>query len=391
MGRIQFLIPAAAGTVLILAGVAATPSASAATTANGTLSAVSCAKGGSACVAVGYYKDSAGANVALAETASATKWKQVSFPLPKGATGGALWGVSCSSAKACTAVGSTYVGKYPKGHGEVLVGRWNGSRWTLQSAAAPSGTGPVLRAVSCTSSSSCMAVGVTETSAFAERWNGHNWSAKTLPLPKGADLPDASGLSCAGSACTGVGIVFDRSISDYSLPTAWRWTGSHWTVTLLPRSSSATHGSQPISDACSGASACSAAGLYDNASDDSYPYTVGLSGAKWKLQNSAYPKGATANELEGIACPSATDCVAVGATGAGFAHSLAETWNGHTWKVASSPTPKGASFISVASASCNSKSSCTAVGDYFVGSTSKAFAEHWNGSKWTMQSPVSPA
>ncbi len=387
MIRIRYLIPAA-GTILALASLAASPPASAtAVAANGNLYGVACAAGGTSCVAVGSYENASGDHVALAETSSGTTWKQVTFPLPHGATSGTLEGVACTSSKACTAVGEAYIGTYPKGHEETLAGRWDGSSWKLQSIATPSGDSPALLAVSCLSSDSCMAVGNTETSAFAESWNGHAWSLKSMPLPSGADAPDVSGVSCAGSDCTAVGIVFDRSISDYDLATAWRWSGSHWAVTYLPNPASATEGAQPIHDACSGASACTAVGLYGSAAGF-YPYVVSLSGTKWKLQSAPPPSGSTNSELRGIACPSASDCVATGTSKSSV--SFAELWNGHTWSVRSSPAPKGATFIEIAGASCNSKASCTSVGYYLVSTTYLAFAEHWNGSKWSLQHPVNP-
>jgi hypothetical protein len=84
-----------------------------------------------------------------------------------------LWGVSCSSVTACTAVGSTYKNQV------TLAEAWDGSSWTLQTPPTPSGATSIgLSGVSCTSATACTAIGhfvgggagVVET--LAERYSG---------------------------------------------------------------------------------------------------------------------------------------------------------------------------------------------------------------------------
>ena len=69
---------------------------------------------------------------------------------------GILEGVSCSSAKACTAVGT-----YGDGAREsTLAERWNGTKWALQTTPNPSDAGAShLKGVSCSSATACTAVG----------------------------------------------------------------------------------------------------------------------------------------------------------------------------------------------------------------------------------------
>ncbi len=71
---------------------------------NGQLSGVSCTST-SACAAVGSYADSTGNIVTLAEQWNGTSWQVQSTPNPAGATTSILNGVSCTSATSCTAVG----------------------------------------------------------------------------------------------------------------------------------------------------------------------------------------------------------------------------------------------------------------------------------------------
>jgi hypothetical protein len=122
------------------------------------LMAVSCAAT-AACTAVGTYA-SGGAGVPLAEGWNGTSWTQQSTPNPAGSAGTGLGGVSCPSAGFCVAVGgATFTGTETLATGEI----WNGSTWTLDNPAEPSGaTTTLLDAVSCPSATDCMAAGLWE-------------------------------------------------------------------------------------------------------------------------------------------------------------------------------------------------------------------------------------
>src|SRR5215472_116059 len=111
-----------------------------------------------ACAAVGYQFDSGGTVVALAETWDGKIWRVRAVPSPAGATGSRLFGISCTSASTCTAVG-TYVSGF-LGPGLPLAERWNGINWRVQAAAIPAGAKSArLLAVSCSSATACTAVG----------------------------------------------------------------------------------------------------------------------------------------------------------------------------------------------------------------------------------------
>ena len=69
-----------------------------------------------------------------------------------------------------------------------LAERWNGSSWSVQPTANPGGINPELVDVSCTSARACTAVGsagnggdVSGIGALAERWNGTSWSIERDP------------------------------------------------------------------------------------------------------------------------------------------------------------------------------------------------------------------
>ena len=151
--------------------------------ASSALSGVSCTSA-SACIATGYYTTSAGVYQTLAENWNGTTWTLQSTPTPNGATSSGLSGVSCTSASACTSVGwyEASPGVY-----ETLAETWNGTTWAIQSTPNRTGaTSSYLFGVSCTSASACTATGYDLSpsyKALAERWNGTAWALQSTPNP----------------------------------------------------------------------------------------------------------------------------------------------------------------------------------------------------------------
>ena len=106
--------------------IAVTPNPSGALASE--LSSTSCPSSAS-CVAVGRYENSSGVWVTLAESWNGTEWHAETPPNPTGTKESVLKSVSCTSSTACIAVGE-YIGT----EGEVALGeRWNGIEWSLQS------------------------------------------------------------------------------------------------------------------------------------------------------------------------------------------------------------------------------------------------------------------
>jgi len=329
----------------------------------GDLNAVSCASATS-CTAVGHN----GTEATLAEFWDGSTWTIQATPTPGvglSVPSPFLGGVSCTSATACTAVGSFLVGG--------LAARWDGSSWTMQDA-----TGGLMNGVSCTSASACIAVG-TEESEFegkmvwlpsAARWDGSTWTSQTLPAPSGADLSDLNGVSCtSATACTAVGYYIS---GNSNRPLAERWDGSTWTIQTTPTASGTTV-SRLNGVSCTSATACTAVG-----DDNSNQVTLAerWNGSTWTIQ--ATPSGVS---LNGVSCTSATACIAVGSGG------LAERWDGSTWTTQT--TPSGGSLNAV---SCTSATACTAVGESgpSIGNGG-TLAERWDGTSWTIQTTPNPS
>jgi hypothetical protein len=125
---------------------------------------VSCASP-SSCMAVGNYAATSGPWKTLVESWDGVRWSVVPSPdavAPSasvgsntGFVGDALDGVSCASAGACTAVGSS---QEPGKGGIVdktLVESWDGKKWTVEGAPVAG----FLFGVSCVPAGTCMAVG----------------------------------------------------------------------------------------------------------------------------------------------------------------------------------------------------------------------------------------
>src|SRR5207244_6431101 len=114
-----------------------------------------------------------------------------------------LRGVSCTSSTSCTAVGDYY--NSVAGATQTLIESWDGSHW---STVASPNTGPStnqLFSVSCFSSSHCTAVGHSGLNTLTESWDGVNWTVVASPNV-GTGANQLLGASCsASSACMGVG------------------------------------------------------------------------------------------------------------------------------------------------------------------------------------------
>ncbi len=324
-----------------------------------------------------------GTTVGEDRTFTTSRWALQATPNPTG-VGPELEGVSCSSAEACLAVGSAQTtGRVP------LAERLSGGAWTLQTMGLPSGaTLGYTPAVSCSSASACSAAGEYEAAGsvlpLAERWNGTAWSAQTPPAPAGA--ANLRGVACpSATACTAVGL-FENSSHVY-VTLAERWNGTAWSLQTTPNPTG-SHGAVLNGVSCSSATACTAVG-YNETGTGRVALAERWNGTEWSLQTIPSPTGSAVN-LYGVSCASATACTAVGSyqNGSKVQVTLGESWNGTEWKIQSTPNPSG-SEPALRGVSCFSASACTAVGYYrreVTGGTAEtALVANWNGSEWSLE------
>jgi hypothetical protein len=347
-----------------------------------------------ACTATGTYDTSTGA-LTLAETWSDGSWRVVATPNPAGADTSELDAVSCTSLRACIAVGA-WAGS--SGNPVTLAEVWNGAAWHAQRAASVSGaSSSQFTGVSCSAAYACTASGYSrggsgEAAALAERWNGTGWQVQSTPLPAGATADELGAVSCASPrTCTAVGAY----ITGNTVATlAEVWNGSTWVIQSTPNPAGAST-SQLNGVSCPVAGACVSAGYRVGSTGFGVPLAESWNGSVWSLKYTPNPTGARISELDGVSCATATACAAVGTyDSAGETNaSLAESWNGSAWSLQSAPNPAGAVYSDLQSVSCSSPSACTAVGDYQIHPLGPqlALAEVWNGSAWNVQNIPSPA
>jgi hypothetical protein len=179
---------------------------SSSTTAAGfsSLTSVSCASP-SACEAIG-----SGPSGDQAERWNGTTWRAQATPTPAGGSSLALLAVSCARSRFCEAVGS-YFGPTSQ---LTVAEQWSGHGWKVQPTPNPANpTNISLAGVSCTSPSSCAAVGSNSAIlafTLAEVWNGTHWSLRSTPSKIFAGQNALNGVSCgSGAGCTAVGVTDD--------------------------------------------------------------------------------------------------------------------------------------------------------------------------------------
>jgi hypothetical protein len=156
------------------------------------------------CTAVGYSYVATGVQ-AFAERWDGRSWSLESTPQVAGAFMTEPADVSCTSPSACVAVGDYSTA--PSLPLRTLAERWNGASWSVQRTPNVPGDSNHLAGVSCTSSRACMAVGDAHSNRgfqlLVERWDGTSWSLEQTPSASGALL---QGVSCTSSViCTAVG------------------------------------------------------------------------------------------------------------------------------------------------------------------------------------------
>lgn len=293
---------------------------------------------------------------------------------------------------------------------------------------APAVGGPVIRAlplpqpgdgdlqgIFCTSSVSCWAVGFFVTGGETQlnevlRWNGSAWSQVGVPSPGGTADGDSSHLyavRCTSPRnCWAVGDY--QRLEGARFSQALHWNGRTWSLVPTPQPGGTAGGSfSSLFDVvCWSAASCWAVGA-DGTLGSARPVerneALHWNGRKWALVPTPDPGGTAANDanvLDGVRCPAARSCLAVGGTGkvisttgAGLNEVL--RWNGRKWLKAAVPSPGGppdhGGFSELLSLTCTSPTNCWAAGaDGAFGSTVLSQLLRWNGRRWSQASIPEP-
>jgi hypothetical protein len=341
------------------------------------LEGISCLSSTS-CVAVGWDDQGWG----VAEAWGGTNWSSQSIPPGFGA----LASVACLSSNDCLAVGDMYT-PYSNLHPPTFrleVGEWNGTSWSQASLVGLSG---LLAAITCSSASSCVAVGQrSDFAALITAWNGSDWSSKSSPSPTGNFGDEANGVSCPTTFwCALVG---DAVRPNAQLrPFTDVWNGKTWVSVKAPDPADADRAE--LDDvSCATTSACISVGqnlVQNPGSNQTNAFAGQWNGKNWSLVAVAVPAGAADTALTTVSCGSTGHCIAGGSdTVPGQqAAALTEYWNGKTWTIV--PIPGIAAGQVVTSVSCFGPTTCMA-----VGSDATPFAALWDGTSWHLQAVALP-
>jgi hypothetical protein len=343
----------------------------------------------SSCYAVGTAGPTRGITSAVAQHWNGTRWQTERIPTVPGVS---LNAVSCASLTECFAVGQSRFG--------VLAERWNGTRWKIQGVPTPAGGhSSGLGGISCTSTSFCMAAGAYFTTSnqsgpakpFAERWNGRRWRILAIPEPAGAVQTFFGSVSCTSrSSCMAVGE--QHSAKGVVHTVAERWNGASWSVQPTPNPPHAP-GASLSGVACPGPSDCIAAGLMlDSFGNPGGVLAERWNGSRWTIQPAPSPAGALG--LSNVACSGHASCTAVGLSSTGLGGMvLAERWNGAKWQIQPTPFIPALSVrtSSPPAVACPTRTACSAVAGYEApGPTSVTLAERWDGIGGKGQSAARP-
>ncbi len=281
-----------------------------------------------------------------------------------------LKSVSCTSVTSCMAVGY-YNSAGPPYFGLPLVETWDGTAWTI----GPSPDTGFLGGVSCTNSANCM---VISTDGDIEHWNGASWTTDI----RGVADQSLSGVSCTSPTfCVAVGSSAGSGSANTLVET---WDGMSWSITPSPNPPS---GPNPYNDlngvSCSSPISCVAVGGQYGGYPASTPIVETWDGTSWSIP--ATPSTDDYSSLNGVSCTGSAQCVAVGQDNG---NSLIEMWDGTAWSVAPGANPGGLSNVS-----CSSPDFCAAVtgGGRVTGTGRYGLGEWiWGGSTWTFSNSPAP-
>lgn len=353
---------------------------------------VACTRRGD-CSAGGSYNDADGNGQAMAVTQSRGRWaRAVEILLPSNAAAdpyAEVNGVACTGAGNCVAVGyyQTTAG-YDQGF---IVTQTRGTWGRAQQATPPanaSASTVELFGVACTSARACEAVGsytdhakhyqAMVISEARGRW-GHGSELRVPPGASANPGANLAGISCVRAGeCAAAGFYY-TSISSEDDYVAMGIVESHgrWgraTRLRLP-ANAAAHESGITSVSCVATGTCLGTGGYATKASSFYGMAASESGGRWGRATEILAKPAHALEasLDGVSCATARLCVAAGGYSTTSSNLLAYlvTWSDGRWRHAGgvslpangqSSTPRSF-FYAVG---CASDGYCAAVGDYFT-------------------------
>src|SRR5260370_4923554 len=174
----------------------------------------------------------------LIEHWNGNSWTLVSSPNTSTSDDNFLYGVACTSATQCWAVGNhSIVSNF--GFAQPLIERWDGTSWTIDNSlqTSPEQQDAILSGVTCNSASDCWAVGLYVLTDFnqtlVEHWDGTSWNVVTSANTSARESNRLSAVTCtSASDCWAVGFRDVGTPVNVAPPCATR--SEHWAVTSWP-------------------------------------------------------------------------------------------------------------------------------------------------------------
>jgi hypothetical protein len=291
------------------------------------------------CVAVGY--NALFHSIWSVGTLSGTAWSWSTVgTISSDASGeGLLSGIACPTSTTCIAVGGDKGG--PTANGVYTLGSFSGGTWSWtaeRDTPSDGNGGGVLYAVTCVSSTECVAGG-----------SDHNWRG-------------------AATSITSTGGV-------------WSW-GSESMVPRLPSGDSG----RILALSCPSTTLC--VGVGDNSVTGAGSFTIGTKTGgnwSWSMDQTIPGDGTGLGFLDGVACPTTTTCFAVGYDNTLAGVQSVGTYAGGTWRwTAESPVyvnavPAG----EIAGITCFSAALCSTVG-YNQASEGEANGVQLSAGQWSI-------
>jgi hypothetical protein len=225
------------------------------------------------------------------------------------------------------------------------------------------------------------------TEPLAEEWNGVTWTIVSTPQPPDYTEVPLESVSCSSAVfCVAVGYATSGSEANIGQPFIEQWNGASWTYvppgpSLLP--SDGIDG-RLYGVACPSATFCMATGAFLTTALVPTALALTWDGANWAVSPAQTNFGA-GQVLSSVSCVSATTCTAVGSWTGSPGGPFAEQFSSGTWTITLSGinNTQSASDGVLNSVSCPALGGCMAVGFYLASGLKVAYGQWWNGSSWT--------
>ncbi len=341
------------------------------------------------CWAVGYYYNGT-VDQTLIEQDTGSGWFVVPSPDTSGSLDNVLNGVACAGQSGCWAVGSSYNGS----NDQTLIEQETGSGWSI---VVRTNSG-FLTSISCVNiplngmSSpywGCFAVGTYYNGSVdvpLEEWYepypyGLGWHTGAA-FPSGSASGELTDIDCFSNGdCWAVGFTTGGTVAQTLIGEGdgvnmGSFASGSWSVVPSPDTSS-SQANALSSVSCVSSSDCWAVGGADTGSGgDAQNLVEQYNGSSWSIVPSPDTSSSQPNLLEGVACPSATDCQAVGFDESGsIDQTLAAQYNGSSWSIVPSPDMSSGRDNELFAVACVSSADCRGVGTFVNGTAFSALVE----------------